>query len=558
MSQKIGYPDYMREYIKIVEETRERRLKERYRRLSPDEKMELLKTWHPDYKEGTKRPIKIGPSAGLMVPHEVANLIEAYPLIDPKDIDLSKIDYDVDILVIGGGGAGASAALWANIEGIPAENILIATKLRFGDANTKMAQGGIQAADRPNDSPARHFLDIMGGGQYTNDPELVRELVRDAPFIIKWLEDLGVMFDKEPDGTMIEVSGGGTSRNRMHSCKDYTGLEIMRVLMDEVLNRGIRILEFSPAIELLTDDSGNRVTGAILWNMETKEYYVARAKAVILATGGYGRLHIQNFPTTNHYGATMDGVVLAYRVGAKLRDLDATQYHPTGAAYPDQILGLLITEKVRSMGAQLVNIDGEQFVYPLETRDAVSAAIIRECYGRNKGIVTPTGVRGVWLDTPMVDIVRGEGATKRYLSSVYRMYARFGIDVTKEPILVFPTLHYMNGGVCINKYGQVLGANGIIEGFFAAGEVTSGVHGKNRLMGNSLLDTQVYGRRAGISAAKYVKSGASPGKLTLNHIPRYVEELEKIGAPKDRRAPMLLPEYRGEKVLSKAIPIFPI
>jgi succinate dehydrogenase / fumarate reductase flavoprotein subunit len=558
MSQKVGYPDYMREYIKIVEETRERRLKERYRRLSPDERMELLKVWHPDYKEGTKRPIKIGPSAGLMVPHEVANLIEAYPLIDPKDIDLSRIDYDVDILVIGSGGAGTSAAIWANIEGIPAENILIATKLRFGDANTKMAQGGIQAADRPNDSPARHFLDIMGGGLYANDPELVRELVRDAPFIIKWLEDLGVIFDKEPDGTMIEVSGGGASRNRMHSCKDYTGLEIMRVLMDEALNRGINVLEFSPAIELLTDDSGNRVTGAILWNMETKEYYVARAKAVILATGGYGRLHIQNFPTTNHYGATMDGVVLAYRVGAKLRDLDATQYHPTGAAYPDQILGLLITEKVRSMGAQLVNIDGEQFVYPLETRDAVSAAIIRECYGRNKGVVTPTGVRGVWLDTPMVDIVRGEGATKRYLSSVYRMYARFGIDVTKEPILVFPTLHYMNGGVCINKYGQVLGVNGIIEGFFAAGEVTGGVHGKNRLMGNSLLEILVYGRRAGISAAKYVKSGASPGKLTLNHIPRYVEELEKIGVPRDRRAPMLLPEYRGEKVLSKAIPIFPI
>ncbi|MEM3394119.1 MAG: FAD-binding protein, partial [Candidatus Methanomethylicia archaeon] len=271
MSQKIGYPDYMRDLIKIVEETRDRRLKERYRRLSPDEKNELLKTWHPDYKEGTKRPLKIGPSAGLMVPHEVADLIEAYPLVEPNDIDLSKVDYDVDLLVIGGGGAGTSAAIWANIEGIPSENILIATKLRFGDANTKMAQGGIQAADRPNDSPAIHFIDIMGGGQYTNDPELVMELVKDAPFIIKWLEDLGVMFDKEPDGTMVELSGGGTSRNRMHAAKDYTGLEIMRVLMDEALNRGIRVLEFTPAIELLTDDFGNRITGAVLWNMETKE-----------------------------------------------------------------------------------------------------------------------------------------------------------------------------------------------------------------------------------------------------------------------------------------------
>lgn len=558
MSQKVGYPEYMKELIKIVEETRDKRLKERYRRLTPEEKTELLKTWHPDYKEGTKRPLKIGPSAGLMVPHEVANLIEAYPLIDSKDIDLNKIDYDMDILIIGGGGAGASAAIWANIEGVPAENILLATKLRFGDANTKMAQGGIQAADRPEDSPARHFIDIIGGGQYTNDPELVKALVTDAPFIIKWLEEAGVMFDKQHDGTMIELSGGGTSRNRMHAAKDYTGLEIMRVLMDEALNRGINILEFSPAIELLKDD-GDRVTGAILWNIETKEYHVVRSKATILATGGYGRLHIQNYPTTNHYGATMDGVVLAYRAGAKLRDLDATQYHPTGAAYPDQILGLLITEKVRSMGAQLVNIDGEQFVYPLETRDAVSSAIIRECYERSKGITTPTGVKGVWLDTPMVDITRGEGATKRYLSSVYRMYARFGIDVTKEPILVFPTLHYMNGGVCINVNAQVINGGGkVIEGFFAAGETTGGVHGKNRLMGNSLLEVTVYGRRAGISAAKYVKSGTSPGKLTLNHIIRYRQELEKIGVPKDRRAPILLPEYRGDKVLSKAIPIFTI
>ncbi|MEM2664223.1 MAG: FAD-binding protein, partial [Candidatus Methanomethylicia archaeon] len=218
----------------------------------------------------------------------------------------------------------------------------------------------------------------------------------------------------------------------------------------------------------------------------------------------------------------------------------------------------LITEKVRSMGAQLVNIDGEQFVYPLETRDAVSAAIIRECYGRDKGVKTPTGVRGVWLDTPMVDMIRGEGATKRYLSSVYRMYARFGIDVTKEPILVFPTLHYMNGGVCINKYAQVLGCNGVIEGFFAAGETTGGVHGKNRLMGNSLLEVTVYGRRAGISAAKYIKSGVGFGKLTLNHVIRFKQELEKLGVPRSRRSPMLLPEYRGEKVLSKAIPIFPI
>jgi len=556
VSQVAGYPDYMKKLIEKVEETRDRRLREEYRRVTPEEKEELLRKWHPDYRPEGKRPLKVGPSKGLIVPHEVANLIEAYPLIDPRQIDLSRVDYDVDILIIGGGGAGASAAIWANISGIPADRIMIATKLRFGDANTKMAQGGIQAADRPEDSPILHFIDVMGGGHFANKPELVRRLVEDAPFIIKWLEDLGVMFDKDAEGNMIEVTGGGACRRRLHACKDYTGLEIMRVLMDETLNRGIQILEFSPAIELLTDPDTGAVTGAVLWNLETKEYYIARAKAVVLATGGYGRLHIQGFPTTNHYGATMDGVVMAYRVGARLRDLDATQYHPTGAAYPEQIVGLLVTEKCRSLGAQLVNIDGEQFIYPLEPRDVVASAIIRECYGRNKGIITPTGMRGVWLDTPMIEEIHGKGTIQRYLSAVHRMFNRFGIDPTKEPVLVFPTLHYMNGGVEINVKAQVLNGKGEpIPGFFAAGEVCGGVHGKNRLMGNSLLEITVFGRIAGMSAAEHVKN-SNPGKLSLVHVERYVEMLKEAGIPPKRKAPMILPEYRGEKVLSRALPLF--
>ncbi|MCS7386739.1 MAG: FAD-binding protein [archaeon GB-1867-005] len=558
MTYESTYSEEMRRSIEKVEETRDRRLKEAFPRISPEEKDKLLKEWHPDYRPEGKRPLKIGPSKGLIVPHEVADLIEAYPLIDPSNIDLSKIDYDVDILIIGGGGAGASAALWANNSGIPADRILIATKLRFGDANTKMAQGGIQAADRPNDSPILHFIDVMGGGHYANKPELVKTLVENAPFIIKWLEDLGVMFDKDEEGNMIELSGGGTCRKRLHACKDYTGLEIMRVLMDEVLNRGIRVVEFSPAVELLTEPDTGRVTGAVLWNLETKEYRIARGKAVILTTGGFGRLHIQNFPTTNHYGATMDGVVMAYRVGARLRDLDATQYHPTGAAYPEQIVGLLVTEKVRGLGAQLVNADGEQFIYPLEPRDVVAAAIIRECYGRNKGVITPTGMRGVWLDTPMIEMIHGEGTIKKSLAAIYRMFSRFGIDPTKEPVLVFPTLHYMNGGVEINVNAQVLNGRGEpILGFFAAGEVCGGVHGKNRLMGNSLLEVTVFGRIAGISAAKYVQN-VEPGKLSLKHVNRYVEMLKEAKIPPTRKSPILLPEYRGEKVLSRAISLFAI
>ncbi len=552
---EMGYPEEMRKLIEKVEETRDERLSVQYERISSKEKEELLKKWHPDYRPEGKRPLKVGPNKGDVVPHEVADLLEAYPIINPKEVDLSSIDYEASILIVGGGGAGAAAALWANYSGIPPEEILIVTKLRFGDANTCMAQGGIQAAVKPNDSPAIHFLDVIGGGHFANKPELVRVLVENAPLIIKWHEELGIMYDKDENGDMIVIHGGGTSRKRMHSAKDYTGLEIMRVLKDEVLNRGIEVVEFTPAIELLTDESG-RVTGALLWNMETHEYYVARAKAVILTTGGFGRLHIQGFPTTNHYGATMDGVVMAYRAGAHLVDMDATQYHPTGAAFPEQIVGLLVTEKVRGLGAQLVNVDGEQFIYQLEPRDVVAAAIIRECYGRNKGVITPTGMRGVWLDSPMIEIIHGEGTIKRRLAAMYRMYKRFGIDMTQEPILVFPTLHYMNGGVEINVYAQALYPDGTpIPSLFAAGEVTGGVHGKNRLMGNSLLDINVFGRQAGIHAAKHVKK-VGYGKLTLQHVEKYIRMLKEAGIKPKRKSPMLLPDYRGKKVLSRELDIF--
>ena len=543
-----GYPEYMRESIEKVEDTRERRLKEVYRRMSMDEREEVLRKFHPDYDPKGKRKIRVGPNAGDVAPNEVVDLLEAEPMINEEDVDLSQIDYDVDILIIGGGGAGCVAALWANYSGVPTENILIATKLRLGDSNSMMAQGGIQAADRPEDSPVRHYLDAFGGGHFTNKPELVRALVMDAPFIIKWHEDLGVMYDKDEDGNYIELSGGGTSRRRLHAAKDYTGMELMRVIRDEVRNRDIPVLEFTPAIELIKDDKG-RVAGAVLVSLETGQYYVVRAKATVLATGGWGRLHIQGFPTTNHYGATADGLVMAYRAGAKLRDLDAVQYHPTGAAYPEQIVGLLITEKVRGMGAQVVNAEGEQFVYPLEPRDVEAAAIIRECKERKKGVLTPTGMVGVWLDSPMIEIIRGEGTIKRYLDAMYRMYKRFGIDMTKDPILVYPTLHYQNGGVEID-----VNAATTLPGLFAGGEVEGGVHGKNRLMGNSLLDYNVFGRRAGISAAKWA-SKTKVGKLTLDHVSKYRKMLREKGIKPKIKSPMLLPDYRGKETLDRHLDI---
>jgi succinate dehydrogenase/fumarate reductase flavoprotein subunit len=544
-----GYPDYMRDSIEKVEKTRPKRLKATFDEMSLEERDEILNKYHPDYKPEAKREISFGPSKGQRVPHEVVDLIEAHPLVNPDDIDLSKIDYDVDVLIIGGGGGGTVAALWAYYTGTPIENILMVTKLRHGDSNSMMAQGGIQAADRPEDSPPRHYLDAIGGGHFTNKPELVRALTMDAPQIIRWHEELGVMYDKDETGVMMELAGGGTSRKRMHSARDYTGMEIMRTIRDEARNIGVPVLEFNPAVELLLDDEG-KAAGAILYNMETEQYYVVRAKSTILATGGFGRLHIQGFATTNHYGATADGLVLAYHAGVKLIDLDSVQYHPTGAAYPEQIVGLLVTEKVRGLGAQPVNKDGNMFVFPLEPRDVEAANLIRECYGRNNGVTTPTGMRGVWLDSPMIDELQGEGTIKENLAAMVRMFDRFGIDMTQDPILVFPTLHYQNGGVEINVRAETS-----VPGLFAGGEVEGGVHGKNRLMGNSLLDYNVFGRRSGINAAKYAQK-VNLGKLSLDHVRKYEKALKNAGVKTDRKAPILLPEYRGKEVLSRALDIF--
>lgn len=528
------YPPYMEESLHKVEVTRQRRLKEKFPRLSDEGRTVLVQKYHPDFIKESMRELLLGPNKGERTPNELADLLEGNSRVNPDKIDLSKIDYDVDVLVMGGGGAGASAALLAEENGA---KVLLVTKLRLGDANTVGAQAGTQAADRPNDSPALHYLDTMGGGHFTNIPELVEALVKDGPSAIKWLEQLGVNWDKESDGSMHELSGGGASRRRLHSARDYTGLEEMRVLRDEMKNRQINYLEFSPAIELVLDDRG-QVAGAILVNLETNEVILVRAKAIIMTTGGIGRLHIQGYPTTNHYGATADGLVLAYRVGAKLVFIDTMQYHPTGAAYPVQILGQLVTEKVRTLEAQLVNKDGEQFIMPLEPRDVVASAIIRECQERHNGIETPTGQVGVWLDSPMIDIIRGEGTVARELPAMVRQFRRFNIDIAKEPMLVYPTLHYQNGGIKIDTSGATT-----VPGLFAAGEVSGGVHGRNRLIGNSTLELFVFGRRAGKATAQYAKK-VKLGALTLDHVRQWQQRLKRAGLAKVRPvSPLLLPDY---------------
>ncbi len=543
-----GYPESLRESIKLVEKSRAARVErvkrgETFKPLSMDGRKEVLSQFHPDYMEGTKRVVNVGPDKGNMFPNELADLLEAHSRIKPEDFNLKSPDLETDVLVIGGGGAGSSAALLAAENGC---KVILATKLRHGDANTVMAEGGIQAADQEVDSPYYHFLDTMGGGHFLNDRKIVAALTSDAPIVVSWLERLGMMFDKEKDGRMKVRHGGGTCRKRMHSCGDMTGSEIMRVLRDEVRNHPdkIDVLEFSPAVELLLDDNGN-CAGAVLYNLETEEYFIVKAKAVVMATGGFGRLHFNGFPCTNHYGATADGIVMAYRAGIKLRFMDSVQYHPTGVVFPEQNVGLLITEKVRGLGATLLNKNGEEFVFPLEPRDVESACIIRECTERGNGVITPTGRLGVWLDSPMIDMLEGEGTVKRELPAKYIQFIRHGIDISKEPMLIFPTVHYQNGGLWMDENAATE-----IAGLYSAGEVSGGVHGRNRLMGNSLLDILVFGRRAGMAAATYVKT-AKVGNLTLEHVAKYEKELVEAGIVTDRVSPMILPDYIREEVKEK-------
>jgi succinate dehydrogenase/fumarate reductase flavoprotein subunit len=531
----MGYTPAMLESMARVEATRQARLSQTFPRMTPDERDDVLRRFHPDYIANATREIRLGASKGDRTPLELADVIEAPPQLDPETFSLPAPDLQTDVLVVGGGGAGASAALMASEAGA---SVLMVTKLRFGDANTMMAQGGIQAADQPNDSPVVHYLDVMGGGHFSNDPDLVEALVTDAPLVIQWLEGLGMMFDKRPDGSMSTIHGGGTSRRRMHSARDYSGAEIMRTLRDEVRSRpeSITVLEFNPVIELLTDVKG-RVTGAVLLDLETREYKIVQARAVILTTGGSGRLHYQNFPTTNHYGATADGIVLAYRVGCHLAFLHTMQYHPTGVAYPEQVLGQLVTEKVRGLGAQVCNIHGEQFVFPLETRDVEAAAFIRECLEHKNGVATPTGQLGVWLDSPMINILNGPGTVEKELPAMVRQLKGFEIDIARQPMLVYPTLHYQNGGIRIRPDGSTG-----IESLYIAGEAAGGIHGSNRLMGNSLLDITVFGRRAGAAAAESARQH-EPGAMTLEHLRSWNKERAQAGLAGGRPAPILLPDY---------------
>jgi succinate dehydrogenase/fumarate reductase flavoprotein subunit/ferredoxin len=527
------YSIELKESISRIEFTREKRLKEDYPRLPEDERCALVRQNHANDADQGRRELLVGPNKGDCAPQELAELLEGNSLVDPDRVDLGAVDYDIDVLVLGSGGAGAAAALSAQEKGA---NVLLVTKLGFFDSDTMRFEGGIQAANRSNDSPVIHYLDTMGGGFFDNIPDLVEVMVRDAPSIVQWLESLGCMFVKEADGTLRTEFGEGTSRKRVHHARGCLGLEIMRNLYDELCNRGIPVLEYLPAIELIMDDTA-QIAGAILINLESKKEAIrVRAKTVVLATGGDGQLHYQGFPCTDHYGAMADGLAMAYRAGAKSLLLDAIQYIPTGIIFPEQMVGQPVDEKIRRLGAKFANIKGEQFIYHLETDDVLTSAMIRECKN-GFGIKTPKGLNGIWLDTPMIEVLHGPGTIQKELPSIYDEFKTFNIDITKEPILVFPSQYFSNGGIKIDSQGATS-----IPNLYAAGKVCGGVHGRHLLKDNLLLDVLVFGRRAGKAAAERAKE-VKLGKLTLEHLRKWRDELKRSGLQKQSIAPKLIPDY---------------
>lgn len=499
------------------------------------EMSELLRDYHPDYYQGSVVELRVGTNKGDPCHRQLAEMLEADARIDEADLAGASIK-ETNILVIGGGGAGCAAALTAARHGA---SVILATKLHLGDSNTVMAEGGIQASIEQDDTPQAHYDDTLRSGHHTADKKLVAAMVMEAPDVIRWLIKEGMQFDVNEFGDLLTRRPGGASADRVVYYRDYTGLEMMRVLREAVSNSHIEVWDHCPAVELLSSETGH-CAGAVLYSLKEQAYKMIKAKAVILATGGIGRMHLNNFPTTNHFGATGDGLVLAYRLGAKLRDLDSFQYHPTGVAYPVHMAGTLITEGVRSAGVQLLNGVGERFVDELKSRDYVSAAILREC-AEGRGILADEKTVGVWLDTPNMER-RSPGMMKKRFPKLFQVAKRGNIDPTKMPMLVYPALHYQNGGIVINEYGQTT-----LPGLYSVGEVSGGIHGRNRIMGNALLEIICFGRRAGNKAAETMKTRGHK-KSGIEHLSRLRRELTRANLPMNVKSPMLFPSCANFEV----------
>jgi L-aspartate oxidase len=395
-----------------------------------------------------------------------------------------------DVLVVGSGASGLAAALSAERSGA---RVGLATKGSIQSCNSAKAQGGIQAAFGEDDSPELHAEDVWKSSHETANRELVEILTTEAPSAIAWLEELGVEFTRENGGYRL-ARCGGASRKRLLQVGDRTGHAITKALREAYEGGGGAELPHHPLVALEPTSGGWLATCL----RKDGEQASIDAKTVVLAAGGrcYREAEERGELSTNHPGATGEVTRLALELGAESRDLDALQYHPNGGAWPQTMQGYSIPETTRAYGAVLLNADGEEFTDSLGPRDAVSQAIFDEV-SAGRGVPTPDGRPAVYLDTTRIP----EADAEISLPYMLRRYRAAGIDPLTEPIYTYPVLHYQNGGLVIDAHAQTT-----VEGLYACGEIAGGTHGRNRMMGNSLLECCVFGRRAGRAAAEKAKA----------------------------------------------------
>jgi succinate dehydrogenase / fumarate reductase flavoprotein subunit/L-aspartate oxidase len=394
-----------------------------------------------------------------------------------------------DVLVVGSGAAGLAAGVSAELAGA---DVALATKTTLQACNSAKAQGGIQAAFGEDDSPEIHAEDVMRSSHDTASPSLVDVLTSEAPSAIRWLEELGVEFTRQNGGYRLARCGGAT-RQRLLQVGDRTGHAITKSLRETYEAGGGAELPHHALRSIAPTDSG--------WaaSFETKEGpATVEAGSLVLAAGGrcYAEAETRGELSTNHPNATGEATRIAMDAGADVRDLDALQYHPNGGAWPATMQGYSIPETTRAYGAVLLNADGEEFTDSLGPRDTVSQAIFDEVEA-GRGVLTEDGRPAVWLDTTRIQPEDAEIS----LPYMLRRYRGAGIDPLSEPIYTFPVLHYQNGGLVIDEHAETT-----LEGVFACGEIAGGTHGRNRMMGNSLLECVVFGRRAGAAAAERART----------------------------------------------------
>jgi L-aspartate oxidase len=389
--------------------------------------------------------------------------------------------HSFDVLVIGSGASGLAAAVSAERSGV---RVAVATKGALQSCNSAKAQGGIQAAFGEDDSPEQHAEDVWKSSHETADRRLVEILTAEAPSAIHWLEELGVEFTRENGGYRL-ARCGGASRRRLLQVGDRTGHAITSALREAFESGTGTAFPKSPLASLEQTPTG--------WRAVCGEHTIDAA-TVVLAAGGrcYRVAQEQGELSTNHPGATGEVTDLALALGARARDLDALQYHPNGGAWPENMQGYSIPETTRAYGAVLLNAGGDEFTDSLGPRDTVSQAIVDEV-AAGKGVETPDGRPAVYLDTTRI----AESDAEVSLPYMLRRYRAAGIDPLREPIFTYPVLHYQNGGLVIDEHAETT-----LEGLFACGEIAGGTHGRNRMMGNSLLECCVFGRRAGRAAAE--------------------------------------------------------